>query len=110
MARRAASKNTRVLDLVDVVRVDEQSDAEWQPEFQSDEPESFEAFYRREYPRLLPLAHALVGPALAADVAQEAMIVAYRRWSEVRYYASPVGWVRGVCSHKAVSALRRKSL
>jgi RNA polymerase sigma-70 factor, ECF subfamily len=70
--------------------------------------EPFEAFYRREFPRLVALAHGLAGPALAADLAQEAMIVAYRRWDEVQTFKSTSGWVRGVCAHTAVSAVRRR--
>jgi len=107
---RKTGKGTRVLELVDVAPVDESDDEESLAPFRSDDPEQFESFYRREYPRLLPLTRALVGPALAADVAQEAMIAAYRRWPEVRNFDSPVGWVRGVCSRKAASLVRRKSL
>ena len=71
--------------------------------------EGFDDFYRRTYAGLLVLARALVGPA-AEDIAQEAMLVAYRKWGEVGTMASPVGWVRRVCLHKAVSTLRRSSL
>jgi RNA polymerase sigma-70 factor (ECF subfamily) len=72
--------------------------------------ETFEAFYRREFPRLVTLATALSGHALAADIAQESMLVAYRRWDVVSVYESPAGWVRGVCSHKASSVVRRKAI
>lgn len=71
--------------------------------------ESFDDFYRRTYPGLLVLARALVGSS-AEDVAQEAMLVAYRKWHDVATMASPVGWVRRVCLHKAVSTLRRASI
>ncbi len=71
--------------------------------------ESFEDFYRRTYAGLLILARALVGSS-AEDVAQDAMLVAYRKWDQVGAMASPVGWVRRVCLHKAVSALRRSSV
>jgi DNA-directed RNA polymerase specialized sigma24 family protein len=40
---------------------------------------------------LLVLARALVGPS-AEDVAQEAMLVAYRKWGDVALMASPTGW------------------
>jgi RNA polymerase sigma-70 factor, ECF subfamily len=36
------------------------------------------------------------------------MIVAYRRWDEVQNFDSASGWVRGVCAHTAVSAVRRR--
>jgi RNA polymerase sigma-70 factor (ECF subfamily) len=70
----------------------------------------FDAFYRREFPRLVVLARVLAGPAVADDVAQEAMLVAYRKWDEVELLASPAGWVRSVCLHKAVSVVRRRSV
>jgi RNA polymerase sigma-70 factor (ECF subfamily) len=70
--------------------------------------EPFDAFYRREFPRLVVLAHGLAGQALAFDLAQEAMIVAFRRWDEVQNFDSASGWVRGVCAHTAVSAVRRR--
>ncbi|WP_162529696.1 RNA polymerase sigma factor [Nocardioides caldifontis] len=73
-------------------------------------PEPFDAFYRREYPRLRVLAVALLGTDGADDVVQETMLVAYRRWEDVRDLESPAGWVRGVCSHKAVSTLRRRGV
>src|SRR3954469_10066925 len=69
--------------------------------------ESFEDFYRREFPGLLVLARALVGDLSAEDVAQESMVVAYRDWSRISVMRSPVGYVRGICTHKAVSATRR---
>jgi RNA polymerase sigma-70 factor, ECF subfamily len=71
-------------------------------------PEPFEQFYRRELPRLAALAQALCGVESADDVAQEAMLVAYRRWPEVSGYTSPEAWVRRVCANKATSTLRRR--
>lgn len=72
--------------------------------------DDFDAFYRRETPGLLALARVLAGPGNAEDVVQETMLAAYRRWDEVRGYASPVGWIRTVCLRKAVSMVRRRSL
>jgi RNA polymerase sigma-70 factor, ECF subfamily len=72
--------------------------------------ESFESFYRREFPRLLVLAAALSGAANADDVAQESMLVVYRRWDEIRSLVSPVGYVRQICLHKAVSVVRRRAV
>lgn len=46
--------------------------------------ESFDVFFRRESRRLIGLAYALSGSRLAADdIAQEALLVAYRKWDEV---------------------------
>ena len=68
--------------------------------------ESFDDFYRREYPRLLVLARVLAGDAAAEDITQESMLVAYRQWTRIALLDSPVGYVRGICAHKAVSWAR----
>jgi RNA polymerase sigma-70 factor (sigma-E family) len=71
--------------------------------------ESFEGFYAREYRLLVAFAHALTGsPAQAEDVAQEAMLAAYRRWDEVGRMDAPHAWVRRVCANMAVSFVRRR--
>ena len=70
----------------------------------------FDAFYCREYSGLVVLARALVGPAMADDVAQEAMLAAFRRWDDVQLMLSPAAWVRGACLHKAGSLVRRRSV
>jgi RNA polymerase sigma-70 factor, ECF subfamily len=72
------------------------------------EVSTFDAFYLREMPSLILLAGALSGSANAEDLAQDAMLTAYRQWREVSQYASPVGWVRRVCANRAMSALRRR--
>jgi RNA polymerase sigma-70 factor (ECF subfamily) len=51
-----------------------------------------------------------VGSAYAEDVAQESLMVAYRRWRTVATLRSPAGYVRGICLHKAVSVVRRRTL
>jgi len=73
-----------------------------------DGPTAFEAFYRRELPSLVALARALAARSdVADDVAQEAMLVAYRRWEEVSALDNPRAWVRRVCANQAVSEYRR---
>jgi RNA polymerase sigma-70 factor (ECF subfamily) len=69
---------------------------------------SFEVFYRQEMPRLVALARGLSGSSAADDLAQEAMLAAYRRWSEVATYEHPEAWVRRVCANHATSLLRRR--
>ena len=53
----------------------------------------FDDFYVAELPRLVALARGLCPATVAEDVAQEAMLVAYRRWREVvrARAARPVG-------------------
>ncbi len=69
---------------------------------------SFDDFYRAQFPRLVPLAHALCGPGIAEDIAQEAMLAAYRNWRRVGQLAVPEAWVRRTCANLAVSAFRRR--
>jgi RNA polymerase sigma factor (sigma-70 family) len=68
---------------------------------------SFDEFYAGELPRLVALARSLCSSAVAEDVAQEAMLVAYRRWREVGKLARPEQWVRRTCANLAVSQFRR---
>ena len=69
---------------------------------------SFEEFYGAELPRLVALARGLCPPGVAEDVAQEAMLVAYRRWSELDELERPDLWVRRTCANLAVSQFRRR--
>jgi RNA polymerase sigma factor (sigma-70 family) len=70
--------------------------------------DEFDDFYRAELPRLVALARALCGGVVADDVAQEAMLAAYRRWPYVSDLDNPEAWVRRTCSNMAVSQYRRK--
>ncbi|HEX5086911.1 MAG TPA: sigma-70 family RNA polymerase sigma factor [Nocardioides sp.] len=69
---------------------------------------SFEEFYTAELPRLVALARGLAPAHLAEDVAQEAMLVAYRRWREVSELERPDLWIRRTCANLAVSQFRRR--
>jgi RNA polymerase sigma factor (sigma-70 family) len=71
--------------------------------------DDFDEFYAREYSSLVALAHVLTGPGgPAEDVAQEAMLAAYRRWDEVGAMEFPAAWVRRVCANIATSLVRKK--
>ena len=71
--------------------------------------ESFEVFYQREFRPMVALAYALSGSRLGAeDIAQEAFVVAHRRWDEVARMERPDAWVRRVVSNMSVSAYRRR--
>ena len=71
--------------------------------------EPFLAFYQREYRGLVALASSLTGDrSMAEDIAQDALLVAYRRWDEIAALESPLAWVRRVVSNKSVSLIRRR--
>lgn len=70
--------------------------------------ESFESFFRGEFPRLVALARAVSGSGSAEDLAQEAMLVAFARWSEVSAFDQPAVWVRRVCLNLSRSVVRRR--
>ena len=78
------------------------------PPARSRRRESFDDFYAAELPRLVALARGLCGASSAEDVAQEAMLVAYRRWREVGSLEHPEQWVRRTCANLAVSQFRRR--
>lgn len=70
--------------------------------------ESFESFYRRELPGLIGLAYVLSRSRLGAeDLAQEALMSAYRNWDEVGRLDRPEAWVRKVLTNSAWSLFRR---
>jgi RNA polymerase sigma factor (sigma-70 family) len=70
--------------------------------------DGFEAFYVHELPRLVALARGLTMPGIAEDIAQEAMLVAYRRWREISRLDRPDLWIRRTCANLAVSQFRRR--
>ena len=72
--------------------------------------DTFEAFYARELPALVAFAAVLSGSAAAEDIAQEAMLAAYRRWESVRQLDVPAAWVRRACANRAISVLRRRAV
>jgi RNA polymerase sigma factor (sigma-70 family) len=70
---------------------------------------SYEAFFRNEYRGLVALAYALTGFREGAeDLAQDAFLVAFRRWEQVAQLDRPEAWVRRTCANLATSWRRRK--
>jgi RNA polymerase sigma factor (sigma-70 family) len=69
---------------------------------------AFEAFYRQEYRAVVAVAYALTGKAaVAEELAQDAFLVAHRRWSQISSYDAPGAYVRRVVANMAVSFGRR---
>jgi RNA polymerase sigma-70 factor (ECF subfamily) len=70
---------------------------------------AFEAFFRAEHPKLVALGWALTGdPETARELAQEALLRAYRDWAKVADYDNPGGWVRRVVANLATDRHRRR--
>jgi RNA polymerase sigma-70 factor (ECF subfamily) len=71
---------------------------------------SFDELYRREIGSLRTLAAGLTGNReLAADLAHEAMLRAYRDWGKVGSLDRPGAWVRRVLINLATDTHRRRA-
>ena len=69
---------------------------------------NYDDFYRRELPAMTALASAVSGrPQLAEDIAQDALVKAYRKWEQVGRYDNPGAWLRRVTINQALSARKR---
>jgi RNA polymerase sigma-70 factor, ECF subfamily len=69
--------------------------------------EDFDTFYRVRYGALAAQLYAYLGDtAEAEDVAQEAFLRAWQRWSTIRKLEDPVAWVRKVAWNLATSRWR----
>ena len=69
---------------------------------------SYRDFYDRELPAMTALAAAVTGNHVAAeDIAQDALVDAYRRWEAVSAYDKPGAWLRRVTINRALSVRRR---
>jgi RNA polymerase sigma-70 factor (ECF subfamily) len=70
--------------------------------------EDFDAFYQREYSRVLGLGIALSGSReTAEELAQDAFLAAYREWERVGRLDKPEAWVRRAVANRSVSTFRR---
>ena len=58
---------------------------------------------------MVALANTMIGGG-GEDIAQEAMLRAHRRWSEVSTYERPGAWLRRVVINLASSGLRRRGV
>jgi RNA polymerase sigma-70 factor (ECF subfamily) len=71
-------------------------------------PHHFDTFYAEHYRPVVALVYALTGSRWAAeDLAQEAFLIAHRKWDEVGRYESPAGWIRTVAVNLTRSRFRR---
>lgn len=93
--------------------MEESVSADTDAEFRTGDPviwplPDFDAFYEREFDSVAALAYVLSGSRLASDdLAQDAFLVAYRRWGEIGRYDNPGAWVRRVVANRSASLVRR---
>ncbi|MFZ4809995.1 MAG: RNA polymerase sigma factor [Ilumatobacteraceae bacterium] len=72
--------------------------------------DQFDELYRRELVSIATLATALTGNRdTGADIAQEALLRAYRSWSTVSTMDRPGAWVRRIAINLATDARRKRS-
>lgn len=70
--------------------------------------DGFERFYGREYGRVVRLLVGMTGRwGLAEELAQEALLSAYREWPRLEELDRPDLWLRRVAINRAVSMHRR---
>lgn len=70
--------------------------------------QSFESFFRSEYPALVALVVAVSGDrAGAEDIAQEALLRAQQRWARVSGLDRPGAWARRVALNLAINSRQR---
>jgi RNA polymerase sigma-70 factor, ECF subfamily len=72
-------------------------------------PPDYETFFAAQHAALARVAYALTGSRHdAQDLAQEALVRVFERWSVVRTYASPEAWARRVLLNLVYSRTRRR--
>jgi len=70
----------------------------------------FETCFREQYPKLVALGVAMCGNReVARELAQETMLRAHDRWTQVGEYEAPVAWLRRVMSNLVIDHLRSTS-
>jgi RNA polymerase sigma-70 factor (sigma-E family) len=72
-------------------------------------PADLDRLYHDRYADLVRVAYLLTGDSsLAEDLAQEALLRAWRDWERIRLMDSVGGYVRGIVVNLAKSSLRRR--
>jgi RNA polymerase sigma factor (sigma-70 family) len=70
-------------------------------------PPPFEELFRKEYPRVVAIAHRVVADGdEAEDVAQDVFVSFYRRHPADAHYAAP--WLYAAAAHTALNVLRSR--
>ena len=72
--------------------------------------DSFDHFYRSNYPTVTRLAFSLCGSiAVAEELAQEAFVSAHARWRRISRFDRPDLWVRRVVINRSISYRRKQA-
>lgn len=72
-----------------------------------DMPPAFEALFRKEYARVVAIAHRVLGDSdEAEDVAQDVFVSFYRKHPADAQYAAP--WLYAAAAHTALNTLRSR--
>lgn len=87
---------------------DAPSDAALVGRVRAGEPEAFRALASRHMPRLWRLCAGMVDGASADELAQEALVRAWRRLDALQQPAAFGGWLLGIGRHLCLDALRRR--
>lgn len=70
--------------------------------------ESFDAYYRADYSKLLGFGFVLTGSRPSAeDLVQDSLTVAHSSWHRINGYDDPGAWVRRVMVNKSRSRFRK---
>ncbi|HYI62760.1 MAG TPA: sigma factor [Acidimicrobiales bacterium] len=71
-------------------------------------PLGFEELYQADWRKVVALGWSLTGSrSVGEELAQDAFLDAYRRWSHVGRLEAPGAWVRRAVANRAVSHRRR---
>ncbi len=74
-----------------------------------DGPLDFDEFFLREHPKMVAIALAMTGDTdTARDIAQDALVSAYRTWDRVSGLERPGAWLRRVTINSTISWQRRR--
>ena len=70
--------------------------------------DSFDAYYRADYSKLVGFGFVLTGSRQhAEDLVQDALTEAHRKWDKINGYDDPGAWVRRVMVNKSRSRFRK---
>ena len=72
--------------------------------------DDFDAFFRATYPGLVATGVSMGSSrAVSQELAQETLLRAYRRWSELQGYDSPAAWCRRVMANLLIDRHRSRT-